>query len=894
MTDRLWLICALMLAVRPAAAAADWGIADDPAAWEAAKGPAPAASTEHATEGGESLRVESGNYITTWKLPRDWSGHDSLDFDAFNDTGEVVAVHLLIGDEAWKEVKGGTYWNRHNGEFNLLPGANRVSIPVEGLYRGEAGSRNNDIKRNIDPDSIVRIDLGFTGKPGAIYLDNFRLVKGDKPEGVWAFDFGPASQTLWPGFKPVSWETEYAKERGYGLRRKQPAANWSRDDTFPTRLFQDATLLEGAEFLVDLPGGEYRVSVVFNDCGYWGGEFARHTARWITAEGREAWREDRKELAGDRHALFRFEDVEPVPGSDVAELYYDPLFEVREFDARVTDGQLNLGFKSDAWWSTRVAAIAIHPARDRKAREWVAGVWEANRKEFIARAAEVPLAQPEGLEALPASEREKGYLLFLPDHDEEVHFNLVPRSGQIARGVRRAAARGEVASFTFAVRPLRDLGEVEIEPGELKGEAGTIPASAMRPRVVRNLAKRSFNNIRWRLRPWVLDEVRNVSLSSGLTRQFWVTIAVPEDAAAGKYAGEIAIGAGRGLKETIRIEMEVLPFTLDEPGIPIAFYGMRKEWMGFMREYGMTTVSGGPNVKFERFDEKGRPVLDFAGVDDYMRAAREAGYRDLVLSYGGPANLQGAGYEGLPELFAEWGKPAGLDAKAAGRRIFDAIKRHSEEENWLPFLFPMADEPRVRETTARIIESVKFLKDVAPWMKLGGSYSVDNRKGDDPLLHEALFRELDISLLNVHDPAIMELAEKLGKDIYIYNQGRDRYTFGAYLFSEKAKGVKGFCQWHMFATHGYQYFDLDGREPDDGIIAVRSDGIHPTLDLERVRIGVNDLRYLRTLERLDPDNAVLKRLNDRLGLSERGRPEWLDLDDLRAEVAREIVRLLAR
>lgn len=37
-------------------------------------------------------------------------------------------------------------------------------IPVRGLYRGEAGSRNNDIKRNIDPDSIVRVDFGFGPK----------------------------------------------------------------------------------------------------------------------------------------------------------------------------------------------------------------------------------------------------------------------------------------------------------------------------------------------------------------------------------------------------------------------------------------------------------------------------------------------------------------------------------------------------------------------------------------------------------------------------------------------------------------------------------------------------------------------------------------------------------
>ena len=67
---------------------------------------------------------------------------------------------LLVADRAWEE-SGGTYWNRHNSGRSFPPGRTEWVIPLRGLYRGEAGSRNNDIKRNIDPDSIVRIDFGF-------------------------------------------------------------------------------------------------------------------------------------------------------------------------------------------------------------------------------------------------------------------------------------------------------------------------------------------------------------------------------------------------------------------------------------------------------------------------------------------------------------------------------------------------------------------------------------------------------------------------------------------------------------------------------------------------------------------------------------------------------------
>jgi hypothetical protein len=236
--------------------------------------------------------------------------------------------------------------------------------------------------------------------------------------------------------------------------------------------------------------------------------------------------------------------------------------------------------------------------------------------------------------------------------------------------------------------------------------------------------------------------------------------------------------------------------------------------------------------------------------------------------------------------------------------VFDAIRRHADDHRWLPFVFPMCDEPRVRETTARIIESVKFLKNAAPWLPMAGSYSVSFAEKDDPLLVQALFRELDVSILNEHDRRVMNEGRKLGKDILIYNQGRSRYTFGAYLWSERAKGVKGFCQWHMFATHGYQFFDLDGREPDDGIIALRTEGIRPTLDLERVRTGVTDFRYLLTLSNLAArarkqglsraaGNAegVLREVAEKLRLGERDKPAWLDLDALRGRVSAEIVRL---
>jgi len=123
--------------------------------------------------------------------PGDWSAYDALQLDVFVPGQAPVAAEVMICDKAWQAKV--SYWNRHNGPATFGPGQNTWTIPVRGMYRGEAGSRNNDIKRDIDPDGITVLVFTFQG---TVIVDNLRLVKAERPKGIWAFDFGPASQAV--------------------------------------------------------------------------------------------------------------------------------------------------------------------------------------------------------------------------------------------------------------------------------------------------------------------------------------------------------------------------------------------------------------------------------------------------------------------------------------------------------------------------------------------------------------------------------------------------------------------------------------------------------------------------------------------------------------------------
>ena len=651
------LSLALLVSVGSVARAADFRVVNDfetdadLKGWEIQKKTA-TLSEQHVTHGKRSLRVAIGEYMVNLSK-QDWSGFDALEADVFVDGDQPVSVTVLVGDQGWLDTNR-NYWNRHNSTVMLRPGANVMSIPLGGMYRGEAGSRYNDLKTPIDLKQIRRFDLGFASKgTGAVYIDHLRLVNEQPPAGVRAFDFGPESQTLFPGFTPIGPTTLHGTDGNTaGLRHAAPV-NHARDSIFPTRLYQDFVGLDDGEFVVDLPDGTYHVWVVFEDLGYWGGEQARYTRRVIEAEGKPAVVEE-PGPAGETDFLLRFESIEPKPGDDFWELYASHLFRPRTFEVAVGDGQLNLRFPSDTFLNAKVAAVIVYPKGDAGAAEWVKQVERRNRDEFLSRAVLMgPQRKP--LDP-PADAQAKGWWLGFPSLEEDVSFADAP--GPVEGKLARRAARDQRISYTFAIRPLRDAGDEigSLTATDLAGPNGaTIPASRVDLRYVHHYAGRGFNSIAYTIRPESLRPVQgaNLKLDKDLTRQFWITVHVPPDAKPGTYTGQLALRAG-SIDVSVPISVDVLDLTLDEPDFIMGFYGLwvphhlgdgyeanLRAALTLLREHGMNSFTGGPDVPFKGLDADGRPILDFAPADRFFRVCREVGFTKPVVSYGGPGMVTG-------------------------------------------------------------------------------------------------------------------------------------------------------------------------------------------------------------------------------------------------------------
>lgn len=842
--------------------------------WQYVSG-TPRLVTEGVTHGTHALEVTFdpkgeyyGAYLYWNRPPRDWSPYDALVIDVTNPNPGPIPGYVLIADQAWAD-KGRSYWNRHNAETTFPPGTTQWIIPTRGLYRGEAGSRNNDIKRDIDPDSIIRVDLawGAKGTEGRVIIDNIRFVKVSRPAGVWAFDFGPPSQAVMLGWTPMTWDTLYTPDRGYGWGPVggTPWNGAARDTTFGTMLLRDFCEAGGYFFHVDVPPGRYKVTVFYENCGYWGGEQAKHRERRILVDDRVVWSETRPD--GPRHYLYRFEDVEPI-GVDIWETYMaSEMAKPAIFEVDVGQAGLLMKFEADRVWGSKVAAVALHRVDDQEAAAWLAGQLEALATEFRQKA--VNLDPPPPRYMAPEAWQPLGMVAWPVSLDEEITPDSVPENppapGELM--ISRDAVRGEYEPFCVAVRPMRDLGECRLELDPLTGP-GNLPAKVQ---VVWYNAMRGFGNIAYRLRPHTLREQGTVRLPAGVTREIVVTVQVPEGAAAGEYRGALRLirADGRRLLE-VPLRVRVHPVTLSrETGFLFGFFGLEppgeyegEEWwrvleetLVMLREHGMNAVSGGLNWRLVGWQD-GQPRIDFDDVDRFFEVLKKHGFTRPINGYGG------CRFIGLHDGYqkGESGKrveqESGLPYEEALMRAWGVVNAHARAAGWPTILYAMCDETRVRDVAERELEFMKLMARVSAaypeTVRTSGAYSVTftSRPTDqDDLLywHQRFFEALDISSLNLHDDTVMEEARRLGKEVHIYNQGTSRYSFGLYQWSEYRKGVRARWQWHLNILHGYQFFDLDGREPDPAMICYGRRGLYPTILFERCREGAEDFYLYQTL-----------------------------------------------
>ena len=822
------------------------------------------ALTDHATDGRYSLRIDKG--YSSWDGAQDWTGYDFLEADVFNAADVPQTVFVEIRDRDTRD-----YWTRVNYTTAVPPGASTLIVPTD-IYVGEKSRPG----RALEKADVNRLVLGLDNAKSPIYFDRIRLERdlSDKVKvpGLKAFDFGPGSSPPFRGFTAVTPSTLYSPGRGYGLKN---AHIWRAFDVLqPDPLYETFICIESGGFAVDLPNGRYHCWVnIDSPSGFWG-EYQTYRTRTIKANGSTVLHET-MDLDQFRQKYFRFADTDDSPRDNTFDKYQRVYFKEKEFDAEVKDGQLFIEFLGENW-ANCVSALVIYPAdQDALGRQYLDNLQERRRfyfDNYFKRVLPDPHRDVRGVvpELAPTpDEMNKGYVLFARDFMLDVGVNAVPRRDEVTTDLRTFASAGEMAPLVFSVYPLKNRGTARVSVGELTSTAGVLPASAIDVGVVSHRITRvTPEGTVYTIAPRFILPRDHADLKLGTTTTFWLTLHAPRTVHPGTYAGRISLTFDDGAVDHLDVSVRLFATPLDELDVPagpwgceidLPWYGedlgdyrktMLRKCLDKLRSYGCTSFSGIPSLSIKSWKD-GKPTFDFTRADDEMVAARAAGFHSTVVNYNG--GIGGFNNYSIDESAM----------KAAGfthytdflHAVLTTVDEHARMANWLPVAYNLCDEP-IGDAAKAAAENARAWRSAAPPSVLTtGATSVESPKPDDPAL--GLATALKIANLNGHDEASVKAIHDAGGDWAFYNGG-SRWTFGTYMFKcAHQYGMRFRLSWHFNASAGDPYYALDCREDDYSWLATNAKmELIPSIHFEReIREGIDDYRYIQTLDRLIRKNA---------------------------------------
>jgi len=812
-------------------------------------------SADHAASGSHSLRVVLPAEVSypgisaAEPILGDWRGFDLFTFQVYNPSSRTIGLNVRIDDDQ----STGAYQTQFNTSVRVTPGRNRFRF-VLGQLRAISG-------RPINLGSITRVLLfaGTQPEPVTLYFDDMKLTqlagKLSVP-GARAFDFGTPDSPVWPGFTKVTGDMAYNEKRGFGWRN--PSVE-QRDRERPDDLARDHVFSWDKElvFAVDLANGDYTVWLLTGDLS--GSGWSQDRTASIGVQGKTVARLDRPG-ASLRKISYRDRDFPSTKNKSVYETFIAPRFEEVWTEARVTEGRLrvNVGPGSAA----SLCGLVVAPKAQADAlRRAVAELTRARREQYGDDWwREVRHADTTPAPTFTAADKDRGFVLFTPGYQQLIYANTQPRLDQLGRPLQAAAARGEYEPVVLSVRPLQNLKGLTVQLERLSGPNGAVIAGAdidIRMVQYHAVITSGFHHSKggtFECRPWFLVPNRKVDATAGVNRSFWITVRVPEDAAAGTYRGEAQVLVDGQVRAAAPVEFEVYPFELGYP--PDVAYAHWLSWPGEellepllrnLYEHGQRSFTPSGVIRvLDRRDPQGRLQPDLSRADTLMALAQRVGFTGPVplvdLSIQGAVSGRSYSHLGLERRFGY-----SLDSPDYFRDMADLcrqIKEHAKRKGWLPVLYYSATElssdeslgPAYHEKLLRAMKSVDGIRTI----------SSINRPEDLQTLPW-----LDCVMLNNAVPINGETiatVRKSGSQLWYQNVGGNRFIEGLYMWRTQAKGHR---QFWINGHQGDPFNDFDGDEKDTAAFLLPSpDGWIGTINWEWIREGIDDYRYLHTLSTL--------------------------------------------
>jgi len=476
-----------------------------------------------------------------------------------------------------------------------------------------------------------------------------------------------------------------------------------------------------------------------------------------------------------------------------------------------------------------------------------------------------------------AEERTKGYLVFSRHYMDLIFPNSVPHRDEVVTKLSVFASPGEYEPVTFAIYALRDLTGVRVMVSDLRSADGTqtIPQDLIDVRRARCTFKRTTHYSgpgEFMYMPTWLSQEETTNIPAQQSAWFWLDVHVPPECESGTYTGWVRVASDDEGASVLPLELEVLPVGLTEiTDMCIGFYDdvvadkffpMEKRFAD-MRAFGMTSVAyvGDSGIGLSLEGDQLRVDIANSGLARVMHAYQAAGFSSPLQWLAGQ------------DIWNWCARQADVDSERFARLYVDihrAIRKKVQEEDWPEIIIQPEDEcASVPEKWRRAIAKLPLLKEAGFRTEMNQLFAYPNAANTAAREQVLPFTDvinISFSMKKCHGrPPWPECAARvaaLNKVLWTYNidgamswpQPTSYRFYTGFFFRTLAPTCQGMYFWMYASVIGDPYTDLDGLHADQMYYypedPARGLSGGPSLTLVYMREGIDDLRYIQTLERL--------------------------------------------
>lgn len=501
-------------------------------------------------------------------------------------------------------------------------------------------------------------------------------------------------------------------------------------------------------------------------------------------------------------------------------------------------------------------AESLEKTTQEKIREQIASGYFTERKFLEQR--KIPEPGPRALQ--------RGFLLFAQPWMDLLFPNSIPEQAEEQLRLTVSAARGEFEPVSFAIHGLRKVAAVQLRQSgkfvnssgdemEIKAKLSTVESGIKR--TSRYTGQSEFMKM-----PYYLEPTSQFNLNKGESRQFWITLQVPDNTPGGLYQAEFLLNAENGLiEEKILVELTVYPFSLAQAeGYDLGFWtnlansDEARQTLADMANYGVTSiVVSSSSVLSMEGDSLQNIKINFeqsllSVVAESFRLHKFPG-RIFLLS------------EGIMEKACSL--PPG-DQATAYAKLIEQLEHHRKAKQWPKLVYNSYDEVLSRpQLLPDFIAEVKQQKELELttandhiWYKTARPYQKEIDEVTNMIdIFLVRFNTRKLWYVDSWENMITE-AKRRNVELIAYNSNNAltcskpeamRFITG-WFFRSIGAGASGQLIWTYHYVRSSPLNDLDGTDFCYMVPPIGQLKGGPILDYIGFREGVDDLRYIITLE----------------------------------------------